>query len=259
MERGIMTSVAALLACLGLCSLLFSCKPEPPMRPSPETDYSAARQEMVEELRKDPVRPITDEKVLAAMGKVERHLFVEEKLKRLAYENIPLPIGEEQTISQPYVVGLMTQCAALKGGEKVLEVGTGSGYQAAILGEIAGEVYTIEIVESLGRKAEELLKGLGYTNIHVRVGDGFLGWPEEAPFDAVLITCAVPKFPPPLVEQLKEGGRIVAPVGERMEVLRVGTKKEGALEAKDVEEVQFVPMTGPGVEEMKKKAEKGGD
>jgi len=252
--RSIGLSVMAMMA---VALLAPSCKPAPETKVPVESDYAAARQQMVERLRKDRFHPITDERVLAAMGKVERHLFVDEGLRSRAYKETPLPIGEEQTISAPHVVALMSECAALRGGEKVLEVGTGSGYQAAILGELAAEVYTIEIVEPLGKRAEALLQHLGYGNVHVRIGDGFLGWPEEAPFDAVMITCSVPEFPHPLVEQLAEGGRIVAPVGETSQILRVGTKKGTSLETRDVELVVFVPMTGTGVEDMKKEAQKG--
>ena len=244
-------ATAVVLAALAFLVVSCRSRPEPPAQ-SPADPYAAARARMVEEIKGYSSPPIRDEKVLKAMGKVERHLFVEESMRARAYENVPLPIGQGQTISQPYIVGLMTQAAALKGGEKVFEVGTGSGYQAAVLGEIAGQVYTIEILEPLARKAESLLKNLGYENVHVRVGDGFLGWPEQSPFDAILITCSVPKFPVPLVEQLKEGGRIIAPVGENMQALKVGTKKDGKIETKDLGPVLFVPMTGPGVEGEKK-------
>jgi len=155
-------------------------------------------------------RGIEDERVLDAFRKVERHLFTLERHRYLAYEDQPLPIGEGQTISQPYMVALMTELADITPGEKVLEVGTGSGYQAAILGELAKSVYTIEIVRPLGERAGELLDELGYDNVHVRIGDGYAGWPEAAPFDAILVTAAAPEVPPPLIEQLAEAGRQAA-------------------------------------------------
>ena len=251
-------ATVAVLAALAFPVVSCRARPEPPAKP-PADPYAAARARMVEEIKGYSSPWIRDRKVLKAMGKVERHLFVGEGEVAEAYENMPLPIGEGQVIAQPYVVALMTQAAALRGGGKVLEVGTGSGYEAAVLAEIASQVYTIDILEPPAKKAEVLLKSLGYQNIHVRVGDGFLGWPEEAPFDAILVTGWVPKFPPPLVEQLKEGGRIVAPVGEETQVLGVGTKKAGKLKRKDLGPVAFVPMMGPGAEASKKRSDQTGD
>jgi len=160
-------------------------------------------------------RGIKDERVLNAMRKVPRHLFVDESAQYKAYDDMALPIGEGQTISQPYMVAIMTELLKLKGNEKVLEIGTGSGYQGAILAELSREVYTIERVDVLAQNAEERFLSLGYTNIHVKAGDGTLGWPEEAPFDRIIITAAAPKIPDVLMEQLSEEGIILAPVGER--------------------------------------------
>jgi len=189
-------------------------------------------------------RDVTDPKVLAAMRKIERHKFVPPDLRDEAYVDSPLPIGEGQTISQPYIVGLMTQLLQLKGGEKVLEVGTGSGYQAAVLAEIAKEVYTIEIIEKLGKRADVLLKELGYKNVHVKIGDGYRGWPKHAPFDAIIVTAAPEHIPPPLIDQLKIGGRLVIPVGEwSQELIVVEKTKEGVQRHTSIP-VQFVPMTG---------------
>lgn len=189
-------------------------------------------------------RGVSDKRVLAAMRKVPRHEFVPEDMKRYAYDDRPLPIGAEQTISQPYIVALMTELLGLKGDEKVLEIGTGSGYQAAVLAEIVKEVYTIEIVESLAKTAEERLDGMGYKNVTVKFGDGYKGWVEHAPFDGVIVTCAPDHIPQPLIDQLKIGGRMVIPVGARFQELRLLTKIEGGMEEKSVIPVRFVPMTG---------------
>jgi len=188
------------------------------------------------------VRGVTDERVLKAMGKVERHLFVPLTHRHLSYEDYPLPIGEGQTISQPYIVALMTELLELKGEEKVLEIGTGSGYQAAILAELAKEVYTVEILEPLADRSQKLLKELGYKNIKVKHGDGFLGWPEHAPFDAIIVTCAPEKIPPALVEQLAEGGRLVIPVGAHYQELKQLKKIKGEIVSKNIIPVRFVPM-----------------
>src|SRR3989338_124861 len=187
-------------------------------------------------------RGIKDKDVLAAIGKVERHRFVSSNLAHLAYEDTPLPIGEGQTISQPYIIALMTELLELKGGEKVLEIGTGSGYQAAILAELVKEVYTIEILEPLAERSQKLLKELGYENIKVKHADGFLGWPEYAPFDAIIVTCAPEDIPAPLVEQLAEGGRLVIPVGSHWQELKLLKKIEGKIVSKSIIPVRFVPM-----------------
>jgi protein-L-isoaspartate(D-aspartate) O-methyltransferase len=191
-------------------------------------------------------RGITDKKVLDAMLKVPRHLFVPEAVRDEAYEDYPLSIGEGQTISQPYIVGIMTELASIKGDEKVLEIGTGSGYQAAVLSLLCKEVYIIEIVENLAKTAEKRLKDLEYNNVHVRFGDGYLGWTEAQPFDVIIITCAPPYLPDSLVRQIKEGGKIIAPMGEEYatQILTVFEKKDGNLKKTEHEPVRFVPMKG---------------
>jgi protein-L-isoaspartate(D-aspartate) O-methyltransferase len=193
-------------------------------------------------------RGVKDERVLKAMRKVERERFVPPSLQDLAYADCPLPIGQGQTISQPYIVALMTECLELEGGERVLEIGTGSGYQAAILAELADRVYTVEIIKKLALSAEELLGDLGYTNIKVKVGNGWLGWEEYAPFDAIIVTCAPPDIPKPLVRQLAEGGRMIIPVGTYSQELKKLTKKDEKIEIADIIPVRFVPMTGSSVE-----------
>ena len=189
-------------------------------------------------------RGVRDPRVLEAMRTVPRHLFVPEEQRAYAYSDGPLSIGFGQTISQPYIVALMTELARPNRSMKVLEVGTGSGYQAAVLAEYVGEVYSIEIVPELGHRAEAFLKGLGYQNIHVRVGDGYDGWPEEAPFDAVVVTAAPEEIPKPLLDQLKVGGRLVIPVGSGSQDLVRVTKTETGLRREVITPVRFVPMTG---------------
>ncbi|UCC95238.1 MAG: protein-L-isoaspartate(D-aspartate) O-methyltransferase [Candidatus Omnitrophota bacterium] len=203
-------------------------------------DFSHVRKKMVENQIK--ARGIKDEKVLEALLKVPRHEFVPFLYRRLAYTDGPLPIGHGQTISQPYIVAIMTELLSLDGDEKVLEIGTGSGYQAAILGELAKEVYTIEILEPLANIAQKRLEQMGYTNIKVKCGDGFLGWQEYAPFDGIIVTCAPDQIPPILIEQLAEGGRMVIPVGESWQELKLVTKEDGKVITKDIIPVRFVPM-----------------
>jgi protein-L-isoaspartate(D-aspartate) O-methyltransferase len=197
-------------------------------------------------------RDITDRRVLEVMERVPRHLFVPLSFRDQAYEDYPLPLEEGQTISQPYIVALMTQCLALQGGEKVLEIGTGSGYQAAVLAELKAQVFTIEINAQLAEKAARTLRELNYQDIQVRCGDGFFGWPEQAPFDGIIVTCASPRIPPPLIEQLNEGGRLILPLGDvrPYQVLTLVTKIGGKLKRKEISGVRFVPMTG---EAQKKK------
>ena len=207
------------------------------------------REKMVETQIK--ARGVKDPRVLSALLKVERHRFVPEEYLGSAYSDQPLPIGEGQTISQPYIVALMTELLELRGNEKVLEIGTGSGYQAAVLAELAKEVYSIEIVEPLASTARNRLLELGYQNIKVKAGDGYLGWPEAAPFDAIIITCAPDHIPEPLVEQLKEGGRMVLPVGAYAQELKRIVKRFGKIETTDIIPVVFVPMTGDGVKKKK--------
>lgn len=190
---------------------------------------------------------VRDPAVLAAMRKVPRHLFVPREEVAEAYEDHPLPIGHEQTISQPSLVAHMTEILEVGKDATVLEIGTGSGYQAAILGEIVREVYTIEIVPPLGEAATQRLGRMGYKNVHVRVGDGYLGWPECAPFDAIIVTCAPEGVPQPLVDQLKPGGRLCIPVGPRygtQDLYLLVKRENGTLEKKSVLPVRFVPMTG---------------
>ena len=174
-------------------------------------DWKTLRENMVSRQLESPGRDLKDKRVLDSMRQVPRHEFVPPSQRRFAYEDTPLPIGHGQTISQPFIVAFMTEKLAVKPTDRVLEIGTGSGYQAAILAKLAKEVFTIEIVEALGREAGSTLQRLGFTNVHARVGDGYLGWPEAAPFDAIIVTCAPEKIPQPLVEQLKEGGRMIIP------------------------------------------------
>jgi protein-L-isoaspartate(D-aspartate) O-methyltransferase len=187
---------------------------------------------------------VRDPAVLDAMRRVPRHRFVPSSERHLAYSDGPLPIGLGQTISQPYIVALMTELAAVDRNAKVLEVGTGSGYQAAVLGELAGSVFTVEIVRELGERSAALLKELGYANVTVRVGDGYDGWAEEAPFDAIVVTAAPEKVPQPLLDQLKVGGRLVIPVGVGYQELVVITRTEDGYDRRSTIPVRFVPMTG---------------
>jgi len=208
----------------------------------PAVDFASQRQQMVEQQLKP--RGIKDERVLAAMAKVPREEFVPADERSDAYEDGPLPIGYDQTISQPYIVAFMTEQLRPKPRDRVLEIGTGSGYQAAILAELVADVYTIEIVEPLAKTAEATLQRLGYKNVHLMVGDGYRGWPEEAPFDAIVVTCAPGKVPQPLVDQLKDDGRMVIPVGERFaQELYLLEKKNGQLKESATLPVRFVPMT----------------
>lgn len=202
--------------------------------------YEANRHKMVEQQIRQ--RGVTDEKVLNAMKKVKRHEFVLPELKHLAYNDHPLPIGQGQTISQPFIVAFMTEALSLEPHEKVLEIGTGSGYQAAVLGELVKEVYTIEIVPELARQSKERLQKLGYQNVTVKEGDGYKGWPEHAPFDAVIITAAPPSIPEALVEQLKVGGRMIVPVGTYYQELILLKKNKDGLQKETLIPVRFVPM-----------------
>ena len=218
----------------------FACAPTP--QPADEAAYARARERMVVE--QIEARSIHDPLTLAAMRKVPRHLFVPPESAAQAYEDHPLPIGHGQTISQPYIVAFMTEALGLKGGETVLEVGTGSGYQAAVLAQIAKQVYSIEIVAPLAEEAGERLARLGYRSVSVRAGDGYRGWPEVAPFDAIMVTAAAPRIPEPLKEQLKDGGRLVLPVGDEYQELVVVTRRGARFEEHRVMAVRFVPMTG---------------
>jgi len=205
-------------------------------------DFPRLRERMVESQIID--RGVNDPNVIKAMKKVPRHLFVPEKYRAFSYADQPLPIGEGQTISQPYIVAFMTEALRLDPGDRVLEIGTGSGYQAAILAELISEVYSIEIIEALSKRARETLDRLGYRNIYIKTGDGHKGWPQKAPFDAIIVTCAPEKIPRPLIEQLKEGGRMIVPVGRAGGVQKLvrAVKKGGRLDAHEAMLVRFVPM-----------------
>lgn len=217
-------------------------------------DYERARKKLVELLEEDVRRTEAyigksefDSQVMNAMSRVPRHLFIPKRYREDAYENIPLPIGHGQTISQPYIVALMTDLLELKQGDRVLEVGTGSGYQAAILAELTDRVYTIEIIEPLAKTASKVLEDLKYTNVQTRVGDGYYGWPEAAPFDAIVVTAAAGHIPPPLVRQLKPGGRMVIPVGSRFmvqQLVLIKKDSEGLISLWQIVPVRFVPLTG---------------
>jgi len=191
-------------------------------------------------------RGIGDKRVLDAMSKIPRHLFIDKSLRNRAYGDHPLPIDEGQTISQPYVVAMMTEALKLKPADRVLEIGTGSGYQAAVLAEIVKEVYSIEIKQGLSKRAGELLNGLGYKNIKTKYADGYFGWKEYAPFDAIIITASANHIPPPLIRQLKEGGRLIIPLGSTLyyQVLTLATKQGDDLDVRQMGGVVFVPMTG---------------
>jgi protein-L-isoaspartate(D-aspartate) O-methyltransferase len=240
---------ALVLGLAGLATLLTACALGDD-RGDDEAVHRARRLRMVE--TQIAARGITDPVVLAAMRAVPRHRFVPEGMQPLAYDDTALPIGEGQTISQPYVVAVMTAAIRPRKGMRVLEIGTGSGYQAAVLAACVAEVDSIEVVPALGRRAGSLLKALGYRNVHVRIGDGFDGWPERGPFDAVVLTAAPERVPQPLLDQLRLGGRLVAPVGRDLQDLIVMTRTERGFVTEVIDAVRFVPMTG------KAAAEKGG-
>ncbi|HYW78146.1 MAG TPA: protein-L-isoaspartate(D-aspartate) O-methyltransferase [Thermoguttaceae bacterium] len=212
-------------------------------RSSIEKPYAAARRAMVQ--RQLIGRDITDERVLYALGRVPRHLFVPPAQQHMAYEDHPLPIGHNQTISQPYIVALMTQLVRLKPEARALDIGTGSGYQAAVLAGLCKEVYSIEIVEPLAEEATRLLDRLGYDNVTVRHGDGYRGWPEHAPFDAIIVAAAAEEIPGPLVDQLAPGGRLVMPVGNFFQdLILVEKRSDGTIRRENLGGVAFVPLTG---------------
>ena len=245
-------AIARRSACAILLVLLAWLLPSASSAAAPDLQGDAlavARQKMVEEIR---ARGINDPNVLAAVEAVPRHLFVPESERRQAYEDHPLPIGNGQTISQPYMVALMTSLLDLHPGQRVLEVGTGSGYQAAVLSHLAGEVYSIEILTPLGKRAKSTLAELGYKNVHLRIGDGYKGWPDAAPFDAIIVTAAPPRIPEPLIAQLKAGGKMVIPVGDTLQDLLVLTKRaDGGVDTARVMPVLFVPMTGEAQKHQK--------
>jgi protein-L-isoaspartate(D-aspartate) O-methyltransferase len=205
-----------------------------------EQNFTWQRERMVAD--QITARGIQDERVVNAMRKVERHRFVPESLYSMAYDDGPLGIGEGQTISQPYIVALMTELLALQGQEKVLEIGTGSGYQTAILAHLANEVYSIEILEPLAERSKALLSSLGFSNIHIRCADGYEGWKEEAPFDAIIVTAAPQEVPPQFIKQLKIGGRLVIPVGSFSQKLNLIIKTKQEIQKQSVIGVIFVPM-----------------
>jgi protein-L-isoaspartate(D-aspartate) O-methyltransferase len=227
---------------LSLFILIFGCQKKENQQMNEEESFTSQRHLMVDSQIKS--RGVADEHVLRALKKVPRHKFVPDELQDEAYLDDPLPIGEAQTISQPYIVAYMTEHLELKKADKVLEIGTGSGYQAAILAEIVDSVFTIEIIDVLAKEAEETLKELNYNNVYVKSGDGYKGWPSEAPFDAIIITAAPTKIPQPLVDQLIIGGRMILPLGNLYQELVLLTKTESGIQKKTLLPVRFVPMTG---------------
>ena len=226
---------------LFIFSIFLACSRENKMDLQ-KSDFTALREQMVQ--RQIIARGVKDQRVIRAMRLVPRHRFVPEKETRAAYREEPLPIGENQTISQPYIVAFMTEQLHVKPGYRVLEIGTGSGYQAAVLSQIVDSVFTMEIIPQLAERARKVLDELGYHNVQVRLGDGYRGWPEKAPFDAIIVSGAPNKIPPPLLEQLKVGGRMVLPVGEFVQELVVVDKTESGLNMENVLPVRVVPMTG---------------
>ena len=242
MRRALYTCCASLLLAVGLA-------------PSHAQDrFASERQRMVREIERTQLavageagQRTLDPKVMAVMSKVERHRFVRAELTGEAYDNRPLPIGHGQTISQPYIVALMTHLMRTNRGNRVLELGTGSGYQAAVLAELAKEVYTMEIIEPLGRQAAERLAQLGYRNVEVKIADGYYGWPEHAPFDSIIVTAAGSHVPPALVKQLKPGGRMVMPVGTSFltqHLMLIEKQADGSVTTRQILPVSFVPLTG---------------
>jgi protein-L-isoaspartate(D-aspartate) O-methyltransferase len=219
--------------------------------------YAQARKKMVEMIQREVEstqgylgKERLDPKVVEALLSVPRHLFVPPKLRGVAYENRPLPIGYGQTISQPFIVALMTHLLDIQPDDRILEIGTGSGYQAAIAAELASQVYTVEIISELAESADKRLKSIGYTNVLVKAGDGWYGWPEAAPFDGILVTAVAPEIPPQLLSQLAVGGRLVIPVGHprgNQELVLITRLSSSEISSKDILPVRFVPMTGEGI------------
>lgn len=243
MKKGIAIILAFFCAAF-FSAMAFAVKQE-------KDPYARLRERMVE--RQLAARDITDHNVLDAMSKVPRHLFVRPSDINLAYNDYPLQIDEGQTISQPYIVALMTQYLGVKKGDKVLEVGTGSGYQAAVLAHLTDHVYSVEIKEDLAKRSSKLLKDLNYNNVSVKAGDGYQGWEEHAPFDAIIVTCAANRIPPLLFDQLKEGGRLVIPLERtsNYQTLTLVKKKDGKPVIERITDVRFVPMVGEIKKRMK--------
>lgn len=248
-KRIILVLIILVLTSLIISLILINGKDKVVLKSEEADQYTKLREEMVERQLKN--RDINDEKVLAAMKKVERDKFVPSNLIDLAYDDHPLPIGYGQTISQPYIVALMTQSLQVDENDEILEIGTGSGYQAAVLAELAKEVYTIEIIEELADLAKDRLNKLGYKNVKVRHADGYFGWEENAPFDAIIITAAANHIPPPLLRQLKDGGKLIIPLGStlRLQTLIIVTKKGDELETEFITGVRFVPLTGKALKQ----------
>ena len=234
------------LCCLGLMLLAGCAVGEDPQQRDRQGLVASFGPEASAQLRREP---ITDQRVIQAMLTVPRHEFVPEHNRRFAYSDMPLPIGHGQTISQPYVVALMTDLLDVDADDVVLEIGTGSGYQAAVLAELVQRVYTIEIIDELARGAEALLLRLGYENVFVKSGDGYFGWPENGPFDAIIVTAAPSHVPPPLIEQLKPGGKMVIPVGPVFTVqnlLLIEKQEDGSVQQRSILPVRFVPLIRAG-------------
>lgn len=244
--------VLAILCACGSDNAPAPAASPPAATPQRDADpFVAQRNKMVDETIVN--RGIVDKRVIAAIRKVQRHRLVPPEQRSRSYEDNPLPIGFDQTISQPYIVAAMTEAAQLTPGEKVLEIGTGSGYQAAVLAELGVEVYSIEIVEPLAKRTHELLARMGYDKLHLRIGDGYKGWPEAAPFDAVIVTAAPEKIPQPLIDQLAIGGRLVIPVGKSGDQeLKVIERKKDGTTSETLMQVRFVPMTGEAQKAQKK-------
>lgn len=244
-ERAFPRPAASLVVAVLMVAGLVAADDKPGADPTAAARAKMVQQHLVE-------RGIKDPRVLQAFRVVPRHLFLPPDRRTNAYDDESIPIGEGQTSTPPFDMAFMTETLQLKPTDKVYEVGTGSGYQASILGQVAGDVYSVEIHRPLGERAAKVIKELGYTNVHTRVGDGYEGWPEAAPFDAIIVTCAPTKVPPPLVEQLKEGGRLVIPIGNRFDqVVHLMVKKDGKLTDKVLRPTLFVPMTGKALREAR--------
>ena len=248
--------MATVVALAGFVLVAAGCQPSVPP-PAMDATYDAARERMVREQLAAPGRDIRSPSVLRVMGAVPRHLFVPPNLRGSAYTDHPLPIGYGQTISQPYIVAFMTEQLDPRPTDRVLEIGTGSGYQAAVLAQLVAEVYSIEILEPLARQAEGVLWDTGCTNVHVRVGDGYQGWPEAGPFDAIIVTCSPDHVPTPLTQQLKEGGRMIIPVDSGSGQELVLLEKHGdSLSRRRILAVRFVPMLGESAQDPRRGAKR---